>query len=70
MMAMPEEVSSEEEAAEEPVDTSVADLVKMLRSEGFAVTDMRLVNISQVSAQPDSGLGAFHGCAVCLPSLL
>ena len=69
MMAMPEEVSSEEEAAEEPVDTSVADLVKMLRSEGFAVTDMRLINISQVRTQPDSILGAFQGCAVCLPSL-
>ena len=48
MMALPAEVSGEEEAAGEPADTSVADVLHVLRCDGFTVSNLRLVNVSQV----------------------
>lgn len=48
MMALPDESPTDDEVDVHSVDTSVPELMHLLRDEGFVISGMRLVHLSQV----------------------
>lgn len=56
-MAMPEDDSDDDDGDNRHIDTSVADLVHLLRSDGFVLNNIRLLNVSQRQTAHLSSIG-------------